>query len=46
MCHLLGQRLGELIVGDQAHVLGDLAQQLAGALMLLFEEQFELVVGR
>ena len=42
---LLGEGLGELIVVDQAHVLGDLAQQLAGALLLLFEQQFELLVG-
>jgi hypothetical protein len=42
---LFGQGLGELIVVDQTHVLRDLAKQLASALMLLFEEQFELVVG-
>ena len=42
--HLLGQGLGQLVVGDQAHALGDLAQQFVGALLLLFEQHFELVV--
>ncbi len=36
---LLGQRLGELLLVDQAHVDGDLAQQLAGMLMLLIDQQ-------
>ncbi len=43
--HLLGEGLGELLVVDQAHLLGDLAEQLAGTLLLLFEQHFELVVG-
>ena len=42
---LFGERLGELIVVDQAHVHGDLAEHLAGTLLLLFDEQFELLVG-
>ena len=43
--HLLGQRLAELLVGDQPHVLGDLAQQFAGPLLLLFQQRLQLVVG-
>ena len=42
---LLAEGLGELLVVDQAHVLGDLAEHLAGALLLLVEQQFELLVG-
>ena len=42
---LLGQRLGELIVVDQAHVDGHFAQQLAGVLVLLIDQQLLLLVG-
>ena len=42
---LLGQRLGQLIVVDQAHVDGDFAQQLARVLMLLIHQQLLLLIG-
>ena len=42
--HLLGQRLGQLLVGDQAHLLGDLAEHLAGLLLLLLQQHLQLVV--
>ena len=42
--HLLGQGLGQLLVVDQSQLLGHLAQQLAGPLLLLFEQRLELVV--
>ena len=43
--HLLGQGLGQLVVGDQLHVLGDLAQQFSGTLLLLFQQHLQLLVG-
>ena len=42
---LLGERLGHLSLGDQAHADGDLADDLAGALLLLFEHVPQLILG-
>ena len=42
---LLGQRLGELILVDQAHVDGHFAQQLARMLVLFIHQQLLLLVG-
>ena len=38
-----GQRLGQLVVGDHLQLDGDLADQLAGPLLLLFQQRLELV---
>ena len=43
--HLLGQRLNQLLVGNQLHVFGDPAQQGARLLFLLFEHDLKLLVG-
>ena len=42
--HLLGQRLDQLVVGDQPHLFGDLAELLTRLLELLFEQHFQLIV--
>jgi hypothetical protein len=42
--HLLGQGLRELLVGDQPHFFGDLAQQFTGVLLLLLQQHLELLV--
>jgi len=43
--HLLGQRLSQLLVGDQRHLFGDLAQQFTGPLLLLLQQHLQLLVG-
>ena len=43
--HLLAEGLDELFVVDQAHVHSNLAQELAGTLLLFFDQRFELIVG-
>jgi hypothetical protein len=42
---LFGKRLRKLLVGNQAHALGQFAQELAGAALLLVQQQLELVIG-
>ena len=42
---MFGQGLGQLLVADVAEILGQLAQQFAGALLLLIEQLFQLLVG-
>ena len=39
--HLLGQRLGQLIVGDQPHADGDLSEHFAGPLLLLLQQHLQ-----
>ena len=41
---LLGEGFGDLLLGDEAHADGDLADDLAGGLFLLFEHVPELVL--
>ena len=36
--HLLGQRLGQLIVGDQPQADGDLPEHFAGPVLLLLQQ--------
>jgi hypothetical protein len=42
---LFGQGLDQLLIGDQPHVLGDLADQLSRVLVLFLDQHFQLVVG-
>ncbi len=42
---LLGQRLGQLVVGHEAHGLGHFAEQLPGPTLLVLEQHFKLLVG-
>ena len=43
--HLLGQALGQLVVGDQAHADGDLAEHLAGPLLLLLQQHLQAILA-
>ena len=43
--HLLGQAVGQLLVVDQPHAHGDLAEHLAGPLLLLLQQHLQLLVG-
>ena len=42
---LLGQRFGQLFVGDESQLERDLAEDLSGALFLLFQHVPELILG-
>ena len=42
---LLDERLDQLVIGNQSHVLGDAADQLTRVLTLLFDQHFQLIVG-
>ena len=43
--HLLGERLNELLVRDQLHVLGDFPEQRTRLLLLFVEHNLQLIIG-